>query len=67
LREGDLFASHDGASSWHGVDTGEALRRSGVESGRGSIVADPNHPRRVYLGNAGVMRIDADEDGRYDD
>ncbi len=52
LRGGGLFASHDGASIWHPVETREALRRSGVEPGRGSLVADPRHPGRVYLGHA---------------
>jgi photosystem II stability/assembly factor-like uncharacterized protein len=65
LRGGGLFASHDRAASWHAVDTGEALRRSGVEAGRGSLVADPHRRGRVYLGNAGVIRIDAD--GDHDD
>jgi hypothetical protein len=62
LRGGGLFASHDSASSWHAVDTGEALQRSGVEAGRGALVADPRRRGRVYLGNAGVIRIDADRD-----
>jgi hypothetical protein len=39
------------------VDTAEALRRSGVEAGRGTLVADPQQPGVVYLGNAGVIRI----------
>lgn len=59
LRAGGVFSSRDFASSWQPVDTGEALRRSGVEAGRGSLVADPHHPGRVYLGNSGVIRIDA--------
>jgi photosystem II stability/assembly factor-like uncharacterized protein len=67
LRAGGLFSSHDGASTWHPVDTGEALHRSGVEGGRGSLVADPNHPGRVYLGNAGVIQIDVgDDDAGHD-
>jgi photosystem II stability/assembly factor-like uncharacterized protein len=65
LRGGGLFASHDRASSWQPVDTGEALQRSGVEGGRGTVVADPRRPGRVYLGNAGVIRIDTD--GEHDD
>jgi DDE domain len=59
LRAGGLFSSQDSASTWQPVDTGEALRRSGVEAGRGSLVTDPHHPGRVYLGNSGVIRIDA--------
>jgi hypothetical protein len=31
---------------------------SGVEAGRGTLVVDPKHPGRVYLGNAGVIQID---------
>jgi photosystem II stability/assembly factor-like uncharacterized protein len=64
LRGGGLFASDDSAASWHPVDTGEALRRSGVEAGRGSLVADPRRPGHLYLGNAGVIEIivDGDED-----
>jgi photosystem II stability/assembly factor-like uncharacterized protein len=57
LRGGGLFSSEDGATTWQPVDTGEALRRSGVEAGRGAIVVDPTHRGRVYLGNAGVIEI----------
>ncbi len=57
LRGGGLFASDDNAATWHAVDTGEALQRSGVEAGRGALVADPRHPGHVYLGNAGVIEI----------
>ena len=67
LRAGGLFASQDGASTWHEVDTGEALRRSGVEGGRGSLVADPHRPGRVYLGNAGVIQVGAGDDEDRDD
>jgi photosystem II stability/assembly factor-like uncharacterized protein len=67
LRAGGLFASRDGASTWQAVDTGEALHRSGVESGRGTLVADPRHPGRVYLGNAGVIQIGAGGDEDQDD
>jgi photosystem II stability/assembly factor-like uncharacterized protein len=67
LRGGGLFASHDRAASWHVVDDGEALKRSGVEAGRASLVADPRRRGRVYLGNAGVIRIDADRHGGGDD
>ena len=66
LRGGGLFSSDDGASSWKPVDTGEAFRRSGVESGQGTLVADPRRPGRLYLGNAGVLRIDADDDADDD-
>lgn len=62
LRGGGLFASHDNASSWRPVETGEALQRSGVESGRGALAADPHRPGRVYLGNAGVILIDTGDD-----
>ena len=57
LRGGGLFSSEDGAATWKKVDTAEALRRSGVEAGRGTLVADPQQPGVVYLGNAGVIRI----------
>jgi photosystem II stability/assembly factor-like uncharacterized protein len=57
LRSGGLFSSNDGASTWKKVDTAEALARSGVEAGRGTLVADPQQPGVVYLGNAGVIRI----------
>ena len=67
LRAGGLFASHDAASTWQAVDTGEALRRSGVEAGRGSLVADPRHAGRIYLGNAGVIQIGAGGDEEPDD
>lgn len=63
LRGGGLFASDDNAATWRAVNTGEALQRSGVEFGRGALVADPSHAGRVYLGNAGVIQIDTgDED-----
>jgi hypothetical protein len=64
LRGGGLFASDDRAASWRAVDTGEALERSGIEFGRGSLVADPRRPGHLYLGNAGVIEIivDGDED-----
>jgi len=62
LRGGGLFASDDHAATWHAIDTGEALRRSGVEAGRGSLVADPRHPGHLYLGNAGVIEVIADGD-----
>jgi len=63
LRGGGLFSSRDGADSWQPVDVTEALWRSGVEAGRGSLVADPHHPGRVYLGNAGVIQIEAGNHG----
>lgn len=53
MRSGGLFASHDRASSWHPVDTGEALARSGVQTGRGALVAHPRQPGLLHLGNAG--------------
>ena len=62
VRGGGLFASHDAAATWHPVDTDEALKRSGVEAGRGTLVADPRQPGVLYLGNAGVIRIDAEDD-----
>jgi len=37
LRGGGLFLEQRRASSWQPVDTGEALQRSGVEAGRGSL------------------------------
>lgn len=67
LRGGGLFASRDGAASWQPVDTDEALQRSGVEAGRGSVVVDPRHPGRVYLGNSGVIRIEANGHGNDQD
>jgi photosystem II stability/assembly factor-like uncharacterized protein len=57
LRGGGLFSSKDGAK-WKKVDSDEALLRSGVEAGRGTLVADPRHAGRLYLGNAGVIQID---------
>ena len=60
LRGGGLFASDDHAATWRAIDTGEALRRSGVEAGRGSLVADPRRPGHLYLGNAGVIEVIAD-------
>jgi photosystem II stability/assembly factor-like uncharacterized protein len=62
LRGGGLFASDDHAATWRAVDTGEALRRSAVEAGRGSLVADPRHPGHLFLGNAGVIEVIADGD-----
>ena len=58
MRGGGLFASRDGATTWSRVDSTEALQRSGVEAGRGTLAIDPVRPGRVYLGNAGVIRID---------
>ncbi|HEX7272062.1 MAG TPA: hypothetical protein VF420_07930 [Casimicrobiaceae bacterium] len=57
LRGGGLFSSKDRASTWQKVDSDEALRRSGVEAGRGSLVADPRQAGRVYLGNSGVIQV----------
>jgi photosystem II stability/assembly factor-like uncharacterized protein len=58
LRGGGLFSSNDGAASWQPVDIKEAVRRSGVEAGRGALATDPHRPGRVYLGNAAVIRVD---------
>jgi photosystem II stability/assembly factor-like uncharacterized protein len=58
LRGGGLFFTDDG-SRWRPGDTVEALQRSGVEAGRGALVADPRRPGRLYLGNAGVLQVDA--------
>ena len=58
MRGGGLFASRDGATTWSRVDSTEALQRSGVEAGRGTLAVDPRLPGRVYLGNAGVIQID---------
>ena len=51
-----LFASGDQGARWTAADTGEALRRSGVETGRASMAVDRVVPGRVYLGNSGVCR-----------
>jgi photosystem II stability/assembly factor-like uncharacterized protein len=61
IRGGGLFSSDDGASTWTPVDIDEALHRSGVEAGRGTLVADPRRPGRVYIGHAGVLRIDTED------
>ena len=58
MRAGGLFASRDGAATWSRVDSAEALQRSGVEAGRGTLVVDPQRVGRIYLGNAGVIRVD---------
>jgi photosystem II stability/assembly factor-like uncharacterized protein len=62
LRGGGLFASDDDATTWRALETGEALRRSGIEAGRGSLVTDPRKPGRVYLGNMGVIQITQKDD-----
>jgi hypothetical protein len=59
MKEGGLFSSHDRGTSWQFVDAGEAFRRSEIDAGRGSLVIDPLHPGRVYLGNPGVIQITA--------
>jgi photosystem II stability/assembly factor-like uncharacterized protein len=58
VKTGGLFVSADGGLSWTAADTGEALRRSGVNVGRASMAVDPLVPGRVYLGNSGVVQID---------
>ena len=60
LRRQVVAYSRDAGSSWQLVDSEEALQRSGVEAGRGSLVVDPRHPGRVYVGNAGVIEVDAE-------
>jgi hypothetical protein len=50
--------SNDSGATWHAADTGEARRRSGIEAGRGTMVADPAVSGRVYLGNSGVVQVD---------
>src|SRR5207237_4116380 len=62
LRGGGLFRSTNGANTWERVDAGEALRRSGAEAGRASLVVDPRRPGRVFLGNASVLQIDSEGD-----
>jgi len=57
-----LFRSDDRGGTWRAADTGEAKRRSGIEAGRGTLVADPKVSGRVYIGNAGVVQIDTDEE-----
>lgn len=59
MKEGGLFSSHDGATSWQFVDAGEAFRRSELDAGRGSLVIDPRHVGRVYLGAPGVIQVTA--------
>jgi photosystem II stability/assembly factor-like uncharacterized protein len=61
LRGGGLFASDDAAATWEPVETDETLERSGVAFGRGTLVADPRRPGRLYVGNAGVLRIDVED------
>jgi photosystem II stability/assembly factor-like uncharacterized protein len=56
-----LFRSDDRGGTWRAADTGEAKRRSGVEAGRGTLVADPKVSGRVYIGNSGVVQIDTEE------
>ncbi len=59
MQGGGLFSSRDNASSWQAVDTGEAFRRSWIEAGRPSLVVDPRHPGFLYLGNKGVIQVNA--------
>jgi 6-phosphogluconolactonase len=53
-----LYRSDDRGSTWRAADTEEAKQRSGVEAGRGTLVADPKVSGRVYIGNSGVVQID---------
>jgi hypothetical protein len=57
-----LFRSDDRGGNWRAADTGEAKRRSGIEAGRGTLVADPKVSGRVYIGNSGVVQIDTEEE-----
>jgi photosystem II stability/assembly factor-like uncharacterized protein len=65
VKAGGLFVSADGGGSWTAADTGEAVRRSGIDAGRAAMAVDRVVPGRVYLGNSGVVQIDtlADRDG----
>lgn len=40
------------------ADTGESIRRSGIEVGQAAIAVDRVVPGRVYLGNSGVVQVD---------
>jgi photosystem II stability/assembly factor-like uncharacterized protein len=69
VKAGGLFLSADGGGSWTAADTGEAVRRSGIDAGRGAMAVDRVVPGRVYLGNSGVVQIDtlADRDDGDDE
>lgn len=59
MQGGGLLSSRDNASSWQPVNAGEAFERSWIEAGRPSFVVDLRHPGRLYLGNKGVIQVDA--------
>lgn len=59
IKAGGLFSSEDGGVAWAAMDVGEALRRSGVAAGRATLAVDPVHSGRVYLGNSGLIQVDA--------
>jgi photosystem II stability/assembly factor-like uncharacterized protein len=56
-----VFRSDDGAQTWKASNTGEALRRSGIEFARASFAVDPVRSGRVYIGMHGVVQIDTEE------
>ncbi len=62
MHDGGLFRTDDRAASWKAVDSGEALRRSGLSAGRGQLAIDPAHPGHVFLGNRSVIEVDVDVD-----
>src|SRR5216683_1606435 len=62
MHDGGLFRTDDRAASWKAVDTGEALRRSGLSAGRGQLAIDSAHPGHVFLGNRSVIEVDVDVD-----
>src|SRR5207302_8087321 len=53
-----VFRSNDGGATWAAADTGESLRRSGIEFGHAAMVADPAVAGRVYIGDSGVVQVD---------
>jgi len=66
MHNGGLFRSEDRAGSWTAVDTGDALRRSGLSAGRGQLAIDPAHPRRIFLGNRSVIEVRLQDDDEED-
>jgi len=64
VRGAGLFSTTDAGDSWIAEDTGESVRRSGIDAGRAAIAVDPLKPGRVYLGNSGVLQIDTLGDER---
>jgi len=58
IHGGGLFSTANAGASWIAEDTGESLRRSGIEAGRAAMAVDPVKRGRVYLGNSGVLQID---------